>query len=91
MENSDDISDDSVDIMDESKEIPAFSSSTPKDYSSCCQECFDSSECADCIVKQMFRRHSSLRETLFQDSHISGCSRSVFGGKSPPYMSADYN
>ena len=55
------ISVDADDIRDETKEITAFCSSTPKDYSSRCQERFNSSECADCIVKQMFRRHSSLR------------------------------
>ena len=52
-------------VMDKTDEIQSFFTSTPKDYPTRCEECLDSSQCADCIVKHMFKMHESLRKHLF--------------------------
>ena len=52
-------------VMDKTDEIPSFCTSTPKDHSPRCEECLDRSQCADCIVKHMFKMHVSLRKQLF--------------------------
>ena len=58
-----------TDIIDEviveTDENHSFFTSTPKEYSARCEECLDSSQCADCIVKHMFKMHESLRKHLF--------------------------
>ena len=49
------------------EEVPIYSfcTSTPKSGFDRCEECLDKSECADCIVKHVLRKHESLRKILF--------------------------
>ena len=49
----------------ESKYLYSFYTSTPKTESDQCEECWDNSECVDCIVKHVLRQHESLRRILF--------------------------
>ena len=45
--------------------IYSFCTSTPKSGFDRCEECLDKSECTDCIVKHVLRKHESLRKILF--------------------------
>ena len=42
-----------------------FWTSMPKSESDRCEECLDNTECVDCYVKHVLRKHESLRKVLF--------------------------
>ena len=45
--------------------VYSFCTSTPKSEFDRYEECLDKSECVDCIVKHVLRKHESLRKVLF--------------------------
>ena len=49
----------------EKNTVYSFCTSTPKSEFDRCDECLDKSECVDCIVKHVLRKHESLRKILF--------------------------
>jgi hypothetical protein len=57
--------DNSADTTEETTEINSFCTSTPKSECDRCEECLDNTECVDCYVKHMLRKHESLRKVLF--------------------------
>ena len=50
---------------EETTDLYSFFTSTPKSESDRCEECLDNTECVDCIVKHVLRKHESLRKLLF--------------------------
>ena len=50
---------------EETTNLYTFWTSTPKSESDRCEECLDNTECVDCIVKHVLRKHESLRKILF--------------------------
>ena len=59
------ILDNSTDTTEETTNIHSFCTSTPKSEFDRCEECLDKTECVDCIVKHVLRKHESLRKILF--------------------------
>ena len=57
--------DNSTDTTEETTEIHSFCTSTPKSELDQCEECLDKTECVDCYVKHVLRKHESLRKILF--------------------------
>ena len=57
--------DNSTDTIEETTEIHSFCTSTPKSEFDQCEECLDKTECVDCVVKHVLRKHESLRKILF--------------------------
>ena len=57
--------DNSTDTTEETTKIHSFCTSTPKSEFDRCEECLDNTECVDCYVKHVLRKHESLRKVLF--------------------------
>ena len=64
-DNKDNGFDNSTDTTEETTQINSFCMSTPKCESDRCEECIDKTECVDCVVKHVLRKHESLRKILF--------------------------
>ena len=54
-----------IETIEETQGKASFWTSTPKKSIDRCEECLDKSECVDCIVKHMLRRHGSARTKFF--------------------------
>ena len=57
--------DNNSDTTEETTGIHSFCTSTPKSEFDRCEECLDITECVDCVVKHLLRKHESLRKILF--------------------------
>jgi hypothetical protein len=55
----------SCDEMEDTKEFSAFQTSTPKKSFTRCEECLNTSECTECIVKHMLGRQLIARTSFF--------------------------
>ena len=64
-DNKDNGFDNSTDTTEETTQIHSFYTSTPKSEFDRCEECIDKTECVDCAVKHVLRKHESLRKILF--------------------------